>query len=175
MHEPSGKVLTRAYYNHPAVTYIIPDPSTRQAVLSWFFTAVAVPTNVDGCSWISPGVDLAIGHAVRAQRLSLPFNLDRGIIRRWINVSRHLESVRRRLTDGDVQSCYVEIFNETDLPFYVECGFQITGAGRIPEGGPNFWTLIRPPRRVYAPRAANDVMIAARHLSHLRHPMAEAR
>jgi hypothetical protein len=114
MYESAGEVLARAYYNHPIVTYILPDADTREDVLSWFFGAV-IPTNV----------------------------LDRGIIRRWINVNRHLESIRRRIAEGDVQSCYVETFNETDLPFYTESGFQIAGAGRIPEGGPNFWALIR--------------------------------
>jgi hypothetical protein len=154
MDASSGRALARAYYNHPAVTYILPEADTREDVLSWFFAAV-IPTNV----------------------------LERGIIRRWINVNRHLESVRRRLadtplfsaTDGDVQSCYVETFDETDLPFYRECGFQIAGAGRIPGGGPNFWILIRPSPRIKAPRGTNRRKIAAQHLSHLRHPMAEAR
>jgi hypothetical protein len=50
--------------------------------------------------------------------------------------------------DWDLRSCYLETFHEKDLPFYEQCGFQIAGAGQIPNGGPNFWTLIRPPRRV---------------------------
>lgn len=53
--------------------------------------------------------------------------------------------------DWDLRSCYVETFHEKELPFYEQCGFQIAGAGRIPNGGPNFWTLIRPPRRVKEP------------------------
>jgi hypothetical protein len=48
--------------------------------------------------------------------------------------------------DWDLRSCYVETFHETDLPFYEQSGFQIAGAGRIPNGGPSFWALIRPPR-----------------------------
>ena len=47
--------------------------------------------------------------------------------------------------DWDLQSCYVETFRETDLPFYAQHGFQIAGAGQIPKGGPSFWALIRPP------------------------------
>jgi hypothetical protein len=153
MDASSGKALARAYYNHPAATYILPDVDTREDVLSWFFGAFPIPTNL----------------------------LDRGIIKRWMNLTRHLESVRRRLApilsaaDGDIQSCYVETFNEADLPFYVACGFQIAGAGRIPNGGPNFWALIRPARRVSVRRAPSLRRIAAEHLSHLRHPMAEAR
>jgi hypothetical protein len=49
--------------------------------------------------------------------------------------------------DWDLRSCYVETFHERDLPFYKQCGFQIAGAGRIPKGGPSFWSLIRPPHR----------------------------
>jgi len=47
--------------------------------------------------------------------------------------------------DWDLRPCYVETFDERDLPFYEQQGFRITGAGEIPNGGPNFWTLIRPP------------------------------
>jgi len=54
--------------------------------------------------------------------------------------------------DWDLRSCYVETFNEKELPFYEQCGFQIAGAGRIPNGGPSFWTLIRRPRRATKPR-----------------------
>jgi hypothetical protein len=104
-----GSVLTRAFYNDPGVTYILPDTRTRRDVLCWFFTSVAIRTsrlcgeicptvNVDGGAlWICPGVELTIGHAVRTEMLSLPFKLDRSSITRWIDVNGCLESVRRRL------------------------------------------------------------------------------
>jgi hypothetical protein len=186
-------VLTRSFHDNPGVTYILPDAPTRRSVLSWFFPSVAIRTsrlcgeiyttlNVDGGAlWISPGVELTIGHAVRTEMLSLPFKLDRSSITRWINLNRYLESVRKRLADRlhwyllalgtepsitgysirrelmapvlatadwDLRSCYVETFREKDLPFYEQSGFQIAGAGQIPDGGPDFWTLIRPPRRI---------------------------
>jgi hypothetical protein len=50
--------------------------------------------------------------------------------------------------DWELRSCYVETFHERELPFYEQCGFRIAGAGQIPNGGPSFWTLIRPPRQV---------------------------
>jgi hypothetical protein len=188
-----GSVLTRAFDKDPVVEYILPDARTRPSVLSWFFNSVAIPTsrlcgeiyttmNVDGGAlWIRPGVDLTVRDAVKTQLPSLPFRLDRSTITRWINVERHLESVRRRLADKlhwyllalgteraktvkvvpgalmapvlatadwDLRSCYVETFNENKLPSYEQCGFQIAGAGQIPNGGPSFWTLIRRPRRV---------------------------
>jgi len=195
--ESLGNVLTRAFDNDPIVEYILPDPRTRRSVLSWFFNSVAIPTsrlcgeiyttmNVDGGAlWIRPGVDLTVRDAVKTQLPSLPFRLDRSTITRWINVERHLESVRRRLADKlhwyllalgteraktvkvvpgalmapvlatadwDLRSCYVETFNEKELPSYEQCGFQIAGAGQIPNGGPNFWALIRRPHRVIKPR-----------------------
>src|SRR5262245_3705332 len=154
--------ITRAFYNDPGVRYILPDVRTRRAVLSWFFTSVAIRTsrlcgeiyttmNVDGGAlWICPGVELTIGHAARTEMLSLPFRLDRLSITRWIDVSEYLESARRHLADElhwylialgtersktgeairgalmapvlaaadwDLRSCYVETFNERDLPF----------------------------------------------------------
>jgi hypothetical protein len=185
-----GSVLTESFYDDPGVAYILPDAHTRRPVLSWFFKSVAIRTsrlcgeiyttmNVDGGAlWISPGVDLTIGHAVRTEMLSLPFKLDRSSIARWVNVNRYLESVRKHMADKlhwyllalgaepsvtghsvrralmapvlaradwDLRSCYVETFHEKDLPFYAQSGFQVAGAGQIPNGGPNFWTLIRPP------------------------------
>jgi hypothetical protein len=50
--------------------------------------------------------------------------------------------------DWELRSCYVETFHERELPFYKQYGFHIAGAGKIPNGGPSFWALIRPPRGV---------------------------
>jgi hypothetical protein len=106
-----GTVLTRAFYNNPGVTYVLPDPHVRRSVLSWFFGSVALrasrlcgeiytTVNVDGGAlWICPGADLTIGRAVRTEMSSLPLKLDRSSITRWIDVTTHLESVRRHLAD----------------------------------------------------------------------------
>src|SRR5215467_1589992 len=100
-------VLIRAFYDDPGVTYILPDALRRRSVLSWFFASVAIRTsrlcgeiyttaNVDGGAlWISPGMELTIGHAVRTEMPSLPFKLDRSSITRWISVNGYLESVRK--------------------------------------------------------------------------------
>jgi hypothetical protein len=53
--------------------------------------------------------------------------------------------------DWDLRRCYVETFDEKDLPFYRQRGFQINSAGQIPNGGPDFWTLVRPPREIRDP------------------------
>jgi len=52
-----------------------------------------------------------------------------------------LEPVLSR-ADSSGLSCYLETFQETDLPFYEACGFRVQGAGQIPGGGPNFWVLM---------------------------------
>ena len=54
--------------------------------------------------------------------------------------------------DRDHHSCYVENFDETCLPFYEERGFRIAAAGRLPDGGPDFWAMIRRPRFRFAYR-----------------------
>ena len=106
-----GTILTRAYYNNPGVTHVLPDPDVRRWVLSWFFTSVALrvsrlcgeiytTANVDGGAlWICPGANLTIGHAVRTELLSVPQKLDRSTLARWINLNTHLDSVRHHLAD----------------------------------------------------------------------------
>jgi hypothetical protein len=42
--------------------------------------------------------------------------------------------------------CYLETFDEGNLPFYTEHGFRVQGAGQIPPDGPNFWAMVRTPQ-----------------------------
>jgi hypothetical protein len=51
--------------------------------------------------------------------------------------------------DSTQTPCYLETFNEKWLTVFEHLGFAITGAGRIPDGGPNFWAMMR----VHAVRA----------------------
>jgi len=44
-------------------------------------------------------------------------------------------------------SCYLETFNEKKIGFYKNHGFRISGAGRIPGGGPPLWAMIRATRK----------------------------
>jgi len=48
--------------------------------------------------------------------------------------------------DSDALPCYVETFVERDVRFYGSHGFRLEGVGRLPDGGPNFWVMIRTPR-----------------------------
>jgi GNAT superfamily N-acetyltransferase len=49
--------------------------------------------------------------------------------------------------DAEGLPCYLETFHERNLPFYEKLGFRIEGGGRVPEGGPNFWAMMRVPGR----------------------------
>jgi GNAT superfamily N-acetyltransferase len=61
------------------------------------------------------------------------------------------ESVRTALiepvlarADAEGLPCYVETFNDKELPFYKRHGFRIAGSGKITGVGPDFWAMIRP-------------------------------
>jgi len=63
--------------------------------------------------------------------------------RRGKAVARALIEPMLSRADSDGLPCYLETFDQRDLPFYEELGFQITGAGSIPRGGPDFWALMK--------------------------------
>jgi GNAT superfamily N-acetyltransferase len=47
--------------------------------------------------------------------------------------------------DSERLLCYLETFNEKNLPFYKRHGFRIAAAGNVPDG-PDFWAMIRTPQ-----------------------------
>jgi hypothetical protein len=51
--------------------------------------------------------------------------------------------------DSEGLPCYLETFNERNLPFYERHGFRIAGSGNIPGGGPDFWAMLRAPHSTY--------------------------
>jgi GNAT superfamily N-acetyltransferase len=48
--------------------------------------------------------------------------------------------------DADGLPCYLETFNESNVPFYEKHGFKVLFARQIFNGGPNFWAMMREPR-----------------------------
>ena len=62
-----------------------------------------------------------------------------------------IEPVLSRADAGGLP-CYLETFDERNLPFYERLGFRIEGGGHIPEGGPNFWAMLRAPGAWSQPR-----------------------
>lgn len=41
--------------------------------------------------------------------------------------------------------CYLETVNEKNVPFYQKHGFVVKFSGQVPQGGPHFWAMVRPP------------------------------
>ncbi len=42
--------------------------------------------------------------------------------------------------------CYLETLSERNLPFYRRHGFEITFSGKVPDGGPMAWAMVRSPQ-----------------------------
>ena len=41
--------------------------------------------------------------------------------------------------------CYLETATESNLGLYARYGFAVTGEWQVPQGGPRFWSMLRPP------------------------------
>ena len=100
-------VLSRALYNEPHLAFMIPDEDARRAMLPWLFGAATRACEIYGiCTtaasegvalWIGPEHDLTVSRVVRAAMMAMPFNLERGILRRCMKLAASIEEVRRRL------------------------------------------------------------------------------
>jgi len=186
-----GSVLSRAFHNEPSAIYVLPDEAARSAVLPRFFKSVAIRASQmygeiyttagvnGGALWISPGYASSLGRVLKTGILEMPLKVGRSTLKRWLNLSAHVQWVHRRLVagphwylmtlgvepssvepiiagaliqpvlslaDSDQLPCYLETFRERDLPFYEEYGFRIFGVGRVPGGGPVFWSMMRAAR-----------------------------
>jgi GNAT superfamily N-acetyltransferase len=49
--------------------------------------------------------------------------------------------------DKTGQPCYLETQKERNLPFYERQGFEVVATGTLPLGGPEYWTMRRPPAK----------------------------
>jgi ribosomal protein S18 acetylase RimI-like enzyme len=47
--------------------------------------------------------------------------------------------------DATGMPCYLETFNAASVAFYERHGFAVAVSDDIPDGGPRFWTMLRPP------------------------------
>ena len=122
-----------------------------------------------GVVWTGPGNALSLGHMMRGEWLNLSRCIDLGVrldevhqqlVREphryllllgvepskqsWKVTATLIEPLLAR-ADSDGLPCYLETFNERDLPIYKRHGFRIAGGGKISTGGPDFWAMIRTP------------------------------
>lgn len=56
-----------------------------------------------------------------------------------------LISIGLERADGDSLPCYLETNTEANVRFYERRGFAVVGSGRLPEDGPPYWCMRRPP------------------------------
>lgn len=47
--------------------------------------------------------------------------------------------------DAEGMPCILESGNERNLSFYKRCGFEVAAQDRIPQGGPDYWVMVREP------------------------------
>jgi hypothetical protein len=86
----------------------MPDGRTREAVIGWLVASairgseiygetLIAPTANGGAIWIRPGGGPGFRHMLRNELRRLPFNLPKGLIRRWLRISACLERIHQQL------------------------------------------------------------------------------
>jgi GNAT superfamily N-acetyltransferase len=58
---------------------------------------------------------------------------------------RLIAPVMQRADEAGVP-CYLETLKTRNLPFYRKHGFEVVHEGDLPDSGPHFWTMLRPPQ-----------------------------
>jgi GNAT superfamily N-acetyltransferase len=51
-----------------------------------------------------------------------------------------------RRADSSGGPCYLETNTEESAAFYSRRGFDVVGSGNLPDAGPPYWCMRRPPR-----------------------------
>lgn len=105
----AGQVLSRAFFDDPLMTYILPDEESRAAKLDWFMRAGAnygrlygevhtTPESLDGAAcWLPPGEgEMSPLRMMRAGLLLAPFKLGLSAFGRFMSVMNHMEELHKR-------------------------------------------------------------------------------
>ena len=172
---PNAEAIASAFQDDTRFSYVIPDEHMRRSVLRWLFRSVIIPACnaqdiAEGALWIRPGEAAVLREMLHSQIVAAPFDLGSSSLRRAFKLLSRIDEVHSRLVRGphwyllahmghaagvlkpvlsraDLGglACYVEVFDERKLSQYISLGFQFHGAGRVPGGGPNFWSMLRPP------------------------------
>ncbi len=159
--EPARRVALPWFFRSVA----IPACSTRGEIYT-------TENLTGGALWVRPGETTVFRELLQSEILAAPFNLGSASARRALKLLSRIEEVHTRLVrgphwyllahaghaatvlkpvllraDSEDLACYVEVFDERNLPSYISLGFRFYGAGRVPGGGPNFWSMLRPPQK----------------------------
>jgi len=105
-------ILSRALYDEPNFTYVIPDEQQRRAVLPCFFRALALragevcgeiyttETMEGGALWITPVCHDFFDRVLRIRMPKLPPRLGWAVLKRSLKLTAHLQEIHRRLASG---------------------------------------------------------------------------
>ena len=166
-------VLILAFCNEPNFRYTIQDEQERLRLLPGYFRwAIRVSqqcgeihttqTVEGGALWISPEHMLEWSNLSR--HLNLPTPLDEAHNRlaggsHWYLLAHGVEPSKQgmgiggrliqpilRQADTGGRPCYLRTFSAKSLRFFERHGFRIAAAGKIPNGGPDFWGMVRAPQ-----------------------------
>lgn len=105
----SGEVLARAFWDDPALVYILRDEATRMRRATWFLTSGAKYGNKFGevyttagkiegdAVWLPPGnIKMTVPRMAQTGMLLAPFKLGLGPFQRFLNVMNHVEHLHMR-------------------------------------------------------------------------------
>ena len=105
----SGRVLARAFYDDPLMTYIVPDDARRTKSLDWFMSAAAkygdkygeVHTTAGAIQgdaiWLPPGeTKMLTGRMAKTGLLMAPFKFGMGSFMRFTKVMNIFEDLHER-------------------------------------------------------------------------------
>jgi len=103
--------LSHDFYNEPQFKYLLPDEEMRRTLVPCLFRYIArsgqvfgeIYTTEDidgGAVWISRGDTFTLEGLARTAILVTPFKLGWSSFRRYINLSRRLQTVHERLASG---------------------------------------------------------------------------
>lgn len=101
-------------------------------------------------SWIGPNLRRCVRLALHVERIQQQMINEPHWYLMALGTDISKPGIRGKLiepillqADAEGIPCYLETFSERILPLFESYGFRIAAAGRIPRGGPDFWTMIR--------------------------------
>lgn len=184
-----ARVLGRAFFDDPVMTWMVPDDAKRARALPRVFGAMArhhflsggaveVANRTDrmgaAALWDPPGRwRQTAGEQLRmmpSYLLAMGLQVGRGMGVSELMKKHHPEEphwylavigsdpdvrgggfgqalMRSRLDRCDAEGApaYLESSKESNVPYYLRFGFEVTGELTIPDGGPTLWQMWRQP------------------------------